>query len=332
LNIDLKNIHILVVEDIQPMRDLLSHMLGMLGVGRVTLAQNGADAYRKYISDEPDIIITDWQMPEMDGFEFVKKVRIHKDSPNRTIPIIMMTGFCAHQRISLARDNGATEFLVKPFSAEDMAKRISHIIQSPRDFIIAQNFIGPDRRRKKDGKKDTARRKKAPHKVIKASDKLKIKTGIGSINQILIDKSQKILDENEVDFVPIMNGFLSQLGQAIAYAKQEEEPTRKALDDIIDPIMQIKANARIFKYDLVGNLADIVLTFLEQLNNTDQYIFEIVGANQKTLKHLVSKKVKGNGGDVGPVLENELESACNRYMNTKAQISQNTLKNKTASK
>lgn len=43
MNIDLKNIHILVVEDIQSMRDLLSHMLGMLGVGRVTLSQNGAD-------------------------------------------------------------------------------------------------------------------------------------------------------------------------------------------------------------------------------------------------------------------------------------------------
>ena len=71
-------------------------MLKMLGVGEITTANDGYSGYQKYISEEPDIIMTDWQMPEMNGLELVHKIRKHKNSPNRSIPIIMMTVFCAH--------------------------------------------------------------------------------------------------------------------------------------------------------------------------------------------------------------------------------------------
>ncbi len=47
-----------------------------------------------------------------------------------------------------ARDAGVTEFLVKPFTAHDLARRIAHVINKPRDFIETQDFFGPDRRRR----------------------------------------------------------------------------------------------------------------------------------------------------------------------------------------
>ena len=65
------------------------------------------------------------------------------------VPIIMMTGYSAMPRVSEARDCGATEFLVKPFSANDMARRIAYVINKPRDFIETEDFFGPDRRRRK---------------------------------------------------------------------------------------------------------------------------------------------------------------------------------------
>ncbi|PCJ02314.1 MAG: hypothetical protein COB14_02090 [Alphaproteobacteria bacterium] len=327
MNLTLQNIHILVIEDIIPMQDLLKHMLRMLGVGEITTAKDGASGYEKYVRETPDIIMTDWQMPEMDGLELVHKIRKHKNSPNRSIPIIMMTGFCAHQRISLARDGGATEFLVKPFSANDIAKRLGHIVQNSRDFIVTPEFIGPDRRRKKnDGYRGENNRKSETNKKIKATDVLVQKTGVGALDQILIDKSQNVLDNNKINFIPIVENFLAQLNEAIHKAKQEEEPTRKALDDMVDPIMQIKANARVLKYTLVGNLADIMLTFLERLNLADQYAFEIIQAHQNTLTHLVSREMKGSGGDTGAALEKELQSACNRYMNIKSKIHEGKLK------
>ena len=64
-------------------------------------------------------------------------------------PVILVTGYSALSRVAEARDAGVTEFLVKPFSANDLAKRIAYVINKPRDFIDCTGYFGPDRRRRK---------------------------------------------------------------------------------------------------------------------------------------------------------------------------------------
>ena len=59
----------------------------------------------------------------------------------------MVTGYNALQRVKEARDIGATEFLIKPFTANDLAKRIAYVINRPRDYIESPDYFGPDRRR-----------------------------------------------------------------------------------------------------------------------------------------------------------------------------------------
>lgn len=87
-------------------------------------------------------------MEPMSGIELVNLIRTSPGSPNKFAPIIMVTGYSAVPRVAAARDMGATEFLVKPFSANDLAKRIAHVINKPRDFVEAPDYFGPDRRRK----------------------------------------------------------------------------------------------------------------------------------------------------------------------------------------
>ena len=219
-------------------------------------------------------------MPEMDGLEFIKKVRLSKESPNRTVPIIMITGYCSKRKISLARDNGCTEFIVKPFSANDIAARISHIIKKPRDFILTPQFAGPDRRRRRDddyaGK---ANRKKETDKKIKAKKHLEQKTGAGEIPPEKIKNSQKVLDENKINFIPIAKDFQNELEIALTKIDNKGTSSRLALESIITPIMQIKANATIFKYGLVGNLAGIMLNFLESINRIDEFVIQIITAH-----------------------------------------------------
>lgn len=60
----------------------------------------------------------------------------------------MMTGFSSKLRVEGARDNGITEFLVKPFTAQDLYARVFQIIEKPRKFVDTGEFFGPDRRRK----------------------------------------------------------------------------------------------------------------------------------------------------------------------------------------
>lgn len=143
-----EKLSILIVEDTAPMQKLVSSVLDALGVGRIYTADEGAKGFTKFCEVNPDIVITDWHMLPMSGIELVDKIRRDDQSPNKTVPIIMMTGYSALPRVAQARDKGTTEFLVKPFSANDLARRIAYVINKPRDFIDTGQYFGPDRRRR----------------------------------------------------------------------------------------------------------------------------------------------------------------------------------------
>ena len=138
---------VLVVEDVTPMKRLICSVLETLGVGHVMSATNGEQGFDIFRKNNPDIVISDWAMKPMDGIEFTKLIRKDAMSPNRLTPVILITGYSAEMRVKKARDAGVTEFLVKPFSAHDIATRISHVINNPRDFIDYSDYFGPDRRR-----------------------------------------------------------------------------------------------------------------------------------------------------------------------------------------
>lgn len=139
---------ILIVEDTAPMRKLVTSVLETLGVGKIHTAIDGHQGYQIFGTERPDIVIADWHMVPMSGIQLVQKIRRSEDSPNPLVPIVMMTGYSALPRVAEARDTGATEFLVKPFSANDLARRIAYVINKPRDFIESADYFGPDRRRR----------------------------------------------------------------------------------------------------------------------------------------------------------------------------------------
>lgn len=145
----LNDVKILVVEDMLPMLSLTKSILNIFGFNKVYTAAGGAEAYKLYQEEKPDLVITDWQMEPMNGLQLIRKIRKDSASHNPFVPIILMTGFSDRARVEIARDDGVTEFLVKPFSAKDIYSRIVQIIEKPRQFVNAGDFFGPDRRRRK---------------------------------------------------------------------------------------------------------------------------------------------------------------------------------------
>jgi len=150
-----EKLSMLVVEDTQPMQKLLVSILDALGIKNVETSTNGREAFRMFCNRNHDIILTDWQMEPIDGIALSRLVRTHQSSPNRMAPVLLITGYSAWPRVSEARDAGVTEFLVKPFTAHDLARRIAYVINKPRDFIDTQDFFGPDRRRRKEEDTET---------------------------------------------------------------------------------------------------------------------------------------------------------------------------------
>lgn len=141
---------VLVVEDVTPMRRLFMSVLKNLGVVDIEEAENGEIAFEKFSRNNHDIILTDWMMEPGDGLELTHNIRHSAESPNKMAPIILITGYSAWSRVETARDAGVTEFLIKPYTANDIAKRLAHVITHPRDFIETPKFFGPDRRRRVD--------------------------------------------------------------------------------------------------------------------------------------------------------------------------------------
>lgn len=157
-----EHLSVLVAEDTLPMRKIIHAVLMTLGVGTIYNAGSGEEAFRLFVRHNPDIVITDWHMPKSSGLELIEMIRRSANSPNRFVPVIMITGYSAFPRVSEARDTGVTEFLVKPFTADDLAKRIAHVINRPRDFIESKAYFGPDRRRRKNESYLGPERRKKP--------------------------------------------------------------------------------------------------------------------------------------------------------------------------
>lgn len=166
---NLGKVSVLVVEDIHPMLTLLVSTLGIIGIKNIAKARDGKEGFSNFQKVNPDIVITDWHMHPVDGIEMTKQIRMNAMSVNRRVPIVMMTGYSAMQRVEKARDAGVTEFLVKPFTADILAKRITTIIEKPRQFVHTNNFFGPDRRRRKD------KNYKGPYRRVEDEEKLEKK-------------------------------------------------------------------------------------------------------------------------------------------------------------
>jgi CheY-like chemotaxis protein len=151
-NIRLDRLTVLVVDDNEHITWLLRSILHELGVRMVVDAHDGKEAFVKFVAEQPDLILTNWEMLPVNGIDFVKQIRTDEDSPNRFVPVIMLSAHSSKERVLIARDAGVNEFLTKPFSVISLFRRIVEVVNKPRPFIRTSEYFGPDRRRREDAK------------------------------------------------------------------------------------------------------------------------------------------------------------------------------------
>ena len=154
---DLSYFKILIVEDSQFVSNLVSSALRTMGVGEIHIAKNIDEAKQQLLnynavqsSQNMDVVIADWLMPEGNGSELISWMRNHKSDVIKFMPIILCSAYASSKTIEAARDMGITEAMVKPVSAQKLANRILYVIDHPRPFIQTADFFGPERRRKEE--------------------------------------------------------------------------------------------------------------------------------------------------------------------------------------
>jgi hypothetical protein len=153
--------------------------------------------------------------------------------------------------------------------------------------------------------------KKEP-RFIKPPNILKQKVGTGSIDETLLEKSQAAINNPKIDFIPYAQQFLKQFSEFAKEARTNDN-FKEAKEKIIGPVMQLKANGGMFQYQLVSDVADIALQFLETVETGNKDTFDVIKAHEKTIQVIIANKLKGDGGREGYALIKELDHACQRY-------------------
>ena len=140
---------VLVVEDSAEMRRLLDALLRSMGVIHVILAQDGARGLAAFAAERPDIIITDGSMKPMDGYELTRRIRASDRGAeaNPDVPILMISGHVDHAFVTHARDQGVTDYLVKPLLADVLYQAIVAATSTPIHFVETPSYRGPSPRR-----------------------------------------------------------------------------------------------------------------------------------------------------------------------------------------
>lgn len=120
-----KNMKILVVDDHETMRRIVSSVLTTLGFTNIKMADDGATALPMLEEGDFDFLVSDWNMPIMQGIDLLRAVRANEKLAK--MPVLMVTAEAKPEQIVLAAKAGVNDYVVKPFNADTLSKKISKV-------------------------------------------------------------------------------------------------------------------------------------------------------------------------------------------------------------
>src|SRR5690625_5107197 len=120
-----KNMKILVVDDFPTMRRIVRSLLKELGFTNVEEAEDGREALARLRDDAFQFVISDWNMPNLDGLEMLKQMRA--DEALSALPVLMVTAEAKKENIIAAAKAGANGYIVKPFTAAVLDEKLNKI-------------------------------------------------------------------------------------------------------------------------------------------------------------------------------------------------------------
>lgn len=118
---------ILVVDDFSTMRRIVKNVLRELGFNNLKEAEDGAPALQILKTTKIDFVVTDWNMPGMNGLDLLKAIRA--DEKLKTIPVLMVTAEAKREQIIEAAQAGVNGYVVKPFTAQTLKVKMEKVFE-----------------------------------------------------------------------------------------------------------------------------------------------------------------------------------------------------------
>ncbi len=122
-----KHLKILVVDDFPTMRRIVRNLLKELGFENVDEAEDGVVALDKLRAGNFEFVVSDWNMPNLDGLEMLRRIRA--DPALANLPVLMVTAEAKKENIIAAAQAGASGYVVKPFTAATLEEKLAKIFE-----------------------------------------------------------------------------------------------------------------------------------------------------------------------------------------------------------
>ena len=340
----LERFTVLLVEDNRYVANIMGALLRDLSVGNVILVRDGVEAI-ECLKDSADpnersidMIISDMVMSPIDGQILLKWVRQGRESPDRFLPFIMMSGAADSENVREARDQGANEFLAKPFSAESVAQRVLQIINQPRQFVATRDYFGPDRHRHSENESEleTERRyaDESDATIVYSSDK-KVRpkdaseiylfrlpnrlrelagglgfTESGELPVKFLEEADNLLDRKALDFHDWALEYLAKMSGLCTDAKQEGTTERLSSFKEINLLAhELRGQGGTFGYPLITHTGKSLYHFTSPPCPVDDDALEIIKAHIDTMRVVFRDKITGDGEETGRALKTSLDQA-----------------------
>jgi CheY-like chemotaxis protein len=149
----LARLNVLVVEDSENMRQLLVALLTAMGIGNIHCAEDGHAGLELFTEIAPDLVITDGMMQPMSGYAMTREIRklhspLNVSGQGSDVPVLMLSGHGEPDIVEWARDEGVTDYIVKPVTPELLYERVMSAISNPIHVVETKSYRGPSPRRR----------------------------------------------------------------------------------------------------------------------------------------------------------------------------------------
>jgi two-component system chemotaxis response regulator CheY len=124
--LDAANMKFLIVDDFSTMRRIVRNLLKEIGYGNADEAEDGVVALAKLRTGNYDFVVSDLNMPNMDGFELLHSIRA--DDALKTLPVLLVTAEAKKEDIVTAAQAGASGYIVKPFTKATLEEKLNKIV------------------------------------------------------------------------------------------------------------------------------------------------------------------------------------------------------------
>jgi CheY-like chemotaxis protein len=341
-----ERLSVLLVDDSGFMISMMTEILRALEVGHIQTAKEGGTAVNllRSVSRHDsaaanvlayDLVITDYVMSPINGAMLLRWIRQSPDSPDRFLPVIMISGAVDSPKVHECRDLGATEFLAKPFSIQSISEHLLAIVDNPRPFLHTHDYFGPDRRRKtrpysaderrvsteKDieivysGRKSRPENAKAQAFLYQLPNRLRDKIAGLNRGPLVIDpkivkKAESQLDRMVGDYSEWVKGSLMQLRSACVRAKASDIRKREQYMVIINRIaLDMRGQGTTFGYPLITEFAKSLYESTLAVDDVEDTMLNFIKDHINAISAVIRDQVKGMGGEIGQALVAGLEQA-----------------------